>query len=130
MSILIKFINLLSGMYKKGKIEVDSINTNLKDKVNEKETNPELNNFFTTKAGVSQGESTFPFLFAMFVNDLENITLNDSHGAVIENFAIKLLMFADDMVTFSDSREGLQRGLNSIEKYCEIRFYSEVTQCL
>ena len=114
-----KIINLLSDMYRKVKIEIGSINTNSKDKVNEKETNSELNNFLTTETSVLQGESRSLFLFAMFVNDTENIALNDSHGAVMENFAIKLLMFVDDMVTFSDSRQGLQRGLNSIEKYCE-----------
>ena len=97
-------------MYRKVKIEIHSINTNSKGKVNEKETNPELNNFLTTKTDVLQVESTSPFVFTMFVNDLENIALNDSHRAVMENFAIKLLMFVDDMVTFSDSREGLQRG--------------------
>ena len=80
-------------MYRKVKIEIDSIDKNSKDKVDEKETNPELNNFLKTKTGVLQGESTSPFFFAMFVNDLENIALMDSHGALMENFAIKLLMF-------------------------------------
>ena len=74
--------------------------------------------FFASNTGVLQGESLSPFLFSMFLNDLE-MTLNseDGVGIVIQHFLISVLLFADDMVLFSGSRSGLQKGLDSLANY-------------
>ena len=76
--------------------------------------------FFASNTGVLQGESLSPFLFSMFLNDLE-MTLNseDGVGIVIQHFLISVLLFADDMVLFSGSRSGLQKGLDSLANYCD-----------
>ena len=74
--------------------------------------------YFTSEAGLLQGETTSPILFSIFVNDLENSLNDDSIGTNIVNVLIKLLMFADDMAIFSESRKGLQDGLNKLYLYC------------
>lgn len=70
--------------------------------------------------GVRQGESLSPFLFAMYVNDLET-TLNTSGitGLNINMLKLFILFYADDAVLLSESREDLQNGLNTLSAYCD-----------
>ena len=81
----------------------------------------ENESFFTTSSGVLQGESLSPFLFSMFINDIEKCVKNNDHeiGLEFENLLINLLLFADDMAIFSKSIKGLQKGLNNLETYCD-----------
>ena len=75
--------------------------------------------FFSSIAGVYQGESLSPFLFAMFLNDLhENLKLKDDVGILVDDLLLTVLLFADDMIIFSLTREGLQSGLNKLNEYC------------
>ena len=39
-------------------------------------------------------------------------------GIQVNNSVLRLLMFADDLVLFSDSSEGLKLSLSSLESYC------------
>ena len=73
---------------------------------------------FPSLCGVLQGESSSPLLFALFINDLENALFDVQLGTVIQDVLIYLLLFADDMAVFSETREGLQRGLNKLGEYC------------
>ena len=62
----------------------------------------------------------FPFLFSMLINDLEDeLILNNVQGLDLEHFKIFLLMYADDIVVFSETAEGLQNGFNCMYKYCQ-----------
>ena len=64
--------------------------------------------------------STMQFLFAMFLNDLEmSLNSEDGVGIFLQYFLISVLLFADDMVLFSGSRPGLQKGLDSLANYCD-----------
>ena len=76
--------------------------------------------YFTSYAGVFQGESLSPFLFSMFLNDMENILSNDDETGVELEHGLKLylVMFADDMTIFSETRKGLQNGLDALHVYC------------
>ena len=74
--------------------------------------------FFYSKCGLLQGESTSPLLFSIFVNDLENNLQDVSLGTRIQDVVIQLLLFADDMALFSETREGLQKGLDNLGNYC------------
>lgn len=75
---------------------------------------------FSPAAGVFQGESLSPFLFSMYLNDLQNFMSNEPNiGISIFQFFMILILFADDMVLFSNNRFGLQRGLNKFHEYCE-----------
>ena len=51
--------------------------------------------------------------------DLESHMSQDGYkGIQVNNSVLRLLMFADDLVLFSDSSEGLKSSLNSLERYC------------
>ena len=81
-------------------------------------------------AGVRQGEYVYPFLFFIFLNDLELFPI-DLNGCPLElilekslselNIFIKLfvLLYADDTVILADSVEGMQNALDIFQTYCE-----------
>ena len=98
-----KTIRLLQNMYGKMKLFV-------KDEENK--------GFFLSSCGVLQGESTSPLLFSFFVNDLDNFISCESIGTAVCDVLIQILKFADDMVIFSKTREGLQEGLDKLGEYC------------
>ena len=56
----------------------------------------------------------------MFVNDLEQEMISkDIAGLDLDYFKLFLLMYADDIVLFSETDEGLQNGLNCMYDYCQ-----------
>lgn len=71
--------------------------------------------WFDTEQGVKQGCLLSPLLFALFINDLES---NLPGGIKYNNVAIKLLMYADDIVLFAESPTSLQRMINRLHEYC------------
>ena len=74
---------------------------------------------FDSHLGLLQGESTSPILFSLFVNDLEGELTSNSIGTRAMDLLIKLIKFADDMAIFSETREGLQAGLDNLSDYCK-----------
>ena len=76
-------------------------------------------NTFYSNYGLLQGESLSPLMFSLFVNDLPDLLNNVDIGINIQDIIIKLLMFADDTVIFSETIEGLQKGIDSVVKYCK-----------
>ena len=78
-----------------------------------------FSDFFKSDIGLMQGEVLPPFLFSLFINDLEiYLQQNPNAGLSLEQISIYLLMFADDAVILSDSIEGLQSSLNYLEMFC------------
>ena len=78
-----------------------------------------LSDLFSCDVGLLQGEIISPFLFALFINDIElNLQENFNDGVSVEQLQLYLLLFADDAVLFSETREGLQNHLNNLENYC------------
>lgn len=70
--------------------------------------------------GVRQGECLSPFLFAMYVNDLEaEIVTKGISGINIGtiNIYIYMLLYADDIILFGNSPEDLQKSLTILEEY-------------
>ena len=63
----------------------------------------ELNDEFTCCLGVLQGECLSPFLFAMYVKDIEDYFY---------------LRGADDITIFGETSDGLQKGLDILKDYC------------
>ena len=79
-----------------------------------------LSNEFSCVLGVRQGECLSPFLFCMFLNDLEDeIITNGIEGIDIGLIKVFILLYADDIVIFSYSAEDLQNDLNYLELYCK-----------
>ena len=67
-----------------------------------------------------QGEIMSPILFSFFLNDIEqNLQELIFDGITLDQITIYLLLFADDAILISDTKEGLQRSLNQFEAYCK-----------
>ena len=63
--------------------------------------------------GVFQGDYLSPSLFSIYVNDLEEyFILIKYKGIDLGLLKLVLLLYADDIVIFSESEQGLQEGLN------------------
>ena len=77
--------------------------------------NGDLTNMFSCPRGLKQGEVCSPILFSLFINELtKDITQEGRHGIQLSPDFVQLLilLFADDVVLFSDSIIGLQTQLN------------------
>ena len=83
---------------------------------------------FPCKKGVRQGENLSPFLFSLFLNDLEEFLisngatgLNSVSSKFVNEFDIYLnlfvLLYADDTVLKSETPEDLQKQLNIFYDY-------------
>jgi len=64
----------------------------------------ELSDTFDCMIGVRQGECLSPFLFSMFLNNIESV-FNEKglDGIDIDSFKIFLILYADDIVLFANS---------------------------
>ena len=79
-----------------------------------------LTDVFSCDIGLLQGEIMSPILFSLFLNDVEmQRSKGGNEGITIDQSSIYLLLFADDAVIFSETREGLQKSLDNFEIYCK-----------
>ena len=78
-----------------------------------------LGKSFTSNIGVRQGECLSPFLFSMYLNDLESeLATKGLPGIDIGRLNIYLLMYADDIILFGKTPYELQGALKILEDYC------------
>ena len=89
--------------------------------------NNESSIFFQCLNGVRQGENLSPFLFSIYLNDLQNFLFTNGANGVIcdinyEEISVYLkllvLLYADDTVLFANSVTDMQTALNIFENYC------------
>ena len=100
-----KILNVIMSMYRniKSKVQLDNM----------------VSFGFTCELGVRQGECLSPFLFAMYLNDLEEeFNLKGSEGIDVGMLKMFLILYADDIVLFSDSAAELQKKLDILHEYC------------
>ena len=73
--------------------------------------------------GVLQGETLSPFLFSLYLNDMEEFINNRVRRGVqlCPRTKVHLLAYADDVVLFGDSSGNLQEKLNALADYCEMK---------
>lgn len=73
---------------------------------------------FDSYSGLKQGCKMSPIIFAMIVNYVANVIIqNGKHGVQISpDNVIYLLLYADDIVLISDTIVGLQNQLNHLKK--------------
>ena len=80
--------------------------------------NGRLTDWFSQTAGVRQGDTLAPTLFAIFINDLVPEINNLRCGLPIsDDNTISILLYADDIVLISDSSDGLQNMLNTLHSW-------------
>ena len=83
--------------------------------------------YFDCPVGVKQGDCLSPTLFSVFINDLAteiketgigvDLKLEDESG-VAENIVISILLYADDVVLFSENETDLQELLFIVQRWC------------
>ena len=94
------------------------------------QVNGETSAFFDCNLGVRQGDNLSPFLFSLYLNDLEHfllsnkfigVTCSSSDDIEQAHIFIKLyaLLYADDTILIADSMQELQHGLNIFHTYCK-----------
>lgn len=101
-----KILKVIKTMYSSIKSRVKQLNT--------------LSNEFPCLLGVRQGECLSPFLFSMFLNDIEEHFMLHGYKAIdIYMTKLFILLYADDIVILSETAEGLQNGFDILVEYCE-----------
>ena len=70
--------------------------------------------------GLRQGCPLSPNVFNIYVNDLFNGLNNvNTRPSCLNNEQITALMYADDLIIPCFSHEGLQKGLDELNRYCK-----------
>lgn len=93
--------------------------------------NDDQSDFFSCLTGVRQGENLSPFLFSVFLNDLEEYfcNLNGTHMEIIKEklenelhivYKLFVILYADDTVILAEIEKGMQDALNIFQSYCEL----------
>ena len=79
-----------------------------------------LSQEFSCMKGVRQGECLSPILFALYLYDLkQELITRGADGVDTGLLKIFLLLYADDIIIFSESASGLLNGLNTFHNYCQ-----------
>ena len=88
--------------------------------------NGSRSDFFSCMTGVRQGENLSPFLFSIFVNDMEEFFAQKGVPYVELqssdlNCMLKLMivLYADDTVIIAETAAGLQKSLDALQDYCK-----------
>ena len=100
-------LNLIKDIYKKTKCAI-KVNNNVTE-------------FFEYSKGVRQGCPLSSVLFNLYVNDIFDTINTHSTSDVYLNETNKInaLMYADDLVLISRTKEGLQSQIDSLYEYCQ-----------
>ena len=102
-----KTLELIKDIYRKTKCAVKSKNS--------------ITSFFDYTKGVRQGCPLSPILFNIYVNDLFEFMNNDNDSDIFlqeSEHKVNILMYADDLIILSETKEGLQKQIDKLAKYC------------
>ena len=101
-----KMLDKLKSIYSVVKSQVKHYNT--------------LSDIFFSSIGVRQGECLSPFLFSIYLNDLEaELETKGMEGLDIGTLKLFILLYADDIVLFGNSADELQKSIKILEEYCQ-----------
>ena len=73
---------------------------------------------FSSCKGVKQGDTLSPLLFNLYINEITDIFNNHPDSPILNGRPINCLLYADDLVLISTSKEGLQSHLDSLSSFC------------
>jgi hypothetical protein len=92
-----------------------------------------LSKTFPSDSGVKQGCNLSPTLANIFQNDLHDIFRNDCDPVNLDGLEFNSMSWADDLVLFSTSAEGLQTCLDRLQSYCfklGLQVNTKKTKCM
>ena len=72
-----------------------------------------------TSLGVNQGGNASGFLFRKYLSDLSDFLFN-KYGVCIGDSVLAHILWADDLVLFSDSISGIQKQLDGLFSFCSM----------
>ena len=76
--------------------------------------------FFSSIIGVRQGDNLSPTLFNWFLHDLPSSLGTDCSPAIFGDMKLSCLLYADDLVLFSETEQGLQHVLTRLENFSKL----------
>ena len=78
-----------------------------------------ISDILKSEYGVLQGGMPSPNLFTEFLQDI-SATFDQDQGIPVDTLLMVYLLFADDLVLFSESAEGLQKQLTALYLYASL----------
>ena len=76
--------------------------------------------FFPQGHGVRQGCSLSPTLFNIYINEMARVLEQSAAPSLtLLESEVKCLLFADDLVLLSPTKEGLQQHLDILHRFCQ-----------
>ena len=78
-----------------------------------------ISDILKSEYGVLQGGMLSPKLFTEFLQDI-SATFDQDQGIPVDTLLMVYLLFADDLVLFSESAEGLQKQLTALYLYASL----------
>ena len=100
------FIKLIKNMYARMKAQIKQNNT--------------LSTQFNIEIGTKQGCNISPNLFKIYLCDLPTaLTKANCDPIMFSDVELSCLLYADDLVLVSQTRNGLQQSLNTLSLYCK-----------
>ena len=78
-----------------------------------------ISDILKSEFGVLQGGMLSPKLFTEFLQDI-SASFDQDQGIAVDTLLMVYLLFADDLVLFSESAEGLQKQLTALYSYASL----------
>ena len=76
---------------------------------------------FRIQKGIKQGDTLSPYLFNLYLNDINKIfNCDENCPPLLMSKLVGCLLYADDLLIISQTKEGLQHSLDNLYDYCNM----------